>query len=383
MNILLNQLIACFNFFNLNRIYAFPDQDDTKQMLAKLGAIFKASGDYEEFYKYRQHLYSVIPDRTARKHAAQQLENMIREKIELWKNDYIIPQKKASTAYISQEIIEGFIKKKDGFDYKKLISTMRELNFNIAAEQPYSAKALIRGILDHIPPLFGCSTFIEIVDNYHWGESEKKYMKQLLDFKDKTHSVLHAQISEKEDLVTMDDIPPRIKLNTLLQECLYKGITLEKSKELKTIKPKVSQKLQIEIVNKEVSWANHACDFPRMVWNSFRLVLRIDNFRSNTSDYISVALRAKGNDSKDGFYNFSNFIFEGTSKDNEFRANDPFEIGANKVKTVGLFISDTPVRTQGQRQMPDFDRDTLELIVTARSGQVITIQIPSSWIKKG
>lgn len=383
MKILLDQLIACFNFLNLNRIYAFPDQNDTKEMLAKLGAIFKASGDYDEFYKYRQHLYSVIEDRKTRKHAVQQLENMIREKIELWKYGSIISPIKPSSNYINQEIIEGFINKKDGFNYTKLVNMLRELNFNIAIRNPYSAKALIRGILDHIPPLIGCITFNEVTYSYSWGESEKKYVRQLLDFKDEAHSVLHAQISDKKDLVTIDDIPPRIKLNTLLQECLNKGVPFDKSKIVKLRKTKTSQRLQVEILNKEVNWANHACDFPSMVWASFKLALKIDNYKSNLTDYVFVALRAKGNDSNNGMFNFTNFVFGGTNKDNEFRPNEPFEIGANKVKQVVVFISDTAVGTSGQRQMPDVDIDTLQLIVSAQSGQVITNLIPPGWITRG
>jgi hypothetical protein len=44
-------------------------------------------------------------------------------------------------------------------------------------------------------------------------------MRKLLDFKLQADDVLHRQISNKADLLGLDDAPPRAWVNRPLQEC--------------------------------------------------------------------------------------------------------------------------------------------------------------------
>jgi hypothetical protein len=44
-------------------------------------------------------------------------------------------------------------------------------------------------------------------------------MRKLLDFRLQADDVLHRQISNKADLLSLDDAPPRAWVNRLLQEC--------------------------------------------------------------------------------------------------------------------------------------------------------------------
>jgi hypothetical protein len=55
-----------------------------------------------------------------------------------------------------------------------------------------------------------------------WTQTDKKYAKKLLDFKLQGDDALHRQISEKTDLIGIDDLPPRTWLNRLLHECAGK-----------------------------------------------------------------------------------------------------------------------------------------------------------------
>ena len=49
--------------------------------------------------------------------------------------------------------------------------------------------------------------------------STKNYVRRLLDFKLQADDALHRQISAKTDMLGLDDMPPRIWVNRILQEC--------------------------------------------------------------------------------------------------------------------------------------------------------------------
>jgi hypothetical protein len=104
-------------------------------------------------------------------------------------------------------------------DRTKLLRLIDELNDNHCRGNAYAVHALLRAILDHIPPLLGCADFKAVANNYRWGRTDRGYMSRLLDFKLQADDVLHRQISPKADLLGLDDMPPRSWVNRLLQEC--------------------------------------------------------------------------------------------------------------------------------------------------------------------
>jgi hypothetical protein len=107
----------------------------------------------------------------------------------------------------------------DRFDRSKLLRLIDELNDNYARANGYAVHALLRAILDHIPPLLGSADFEAAVNNYRWSRTDRVYMRRLLDFKLQADDVLHRQISGKADLLSLEDVPPRAWVNRLLQEC--------------------------------------------------------------------------------------------------------------------------------------------------------------------
>lgn len=135
----------------------------------------------------------------------------------------IAPSRRAAP-YVEERLIAA-IRAKDGasqLDCAKLLQLIDELNDNYARENAYAAHALLRAILDHIPPILGCATFTEAANSYPWSQTDKRYVKRLLDFKLQGDDVLHRQISDKTDLLGMDDLPPRAWVNRLVQECAEK-----------------------------------------------------------------------------------------------------------------------------------------------------------------
>lgn len=124
-------------------------------------------------------------------------------------------------SYIDAQVIAA-IKAKEGtdrFDRSKLLRLIEELNDNYVRGNGYAAHALLRAILNHVPPLLGSADFAAAVNNYKWNRTDRSYMRKLLDFKLQADDVLHRQVSSKADLLSLDDVPPRAWVNRLLQVC--------------------------------------------------------------------------------------------------------------------------------------------------------------------
>jgi hypothetical protein len=104
-------------------------------------------------------------------------------------------------------------------DAAKLVRLIGELNDNYSRGNAYAAHALLRAILDHIPPLLGCGDFAAVVSNHRWSRADRSYVRKLSDFRLQANDALHRQMSRHTDLLGLDDMPPRIWVNRLLQEC--------------------------------------------------------------------------------------------------------------------------------------------------------------------
>ena len=108
-------------------------------------------------------------------------------------------------------------------DITKLLRLINELNDNCARGHAYAAHALLRAILDHIPPMLGCASFAAVASNHRWSRTDKGYMSRLLDFRLQADDALHRQISRRPDLLSLEDLPSRTWVNRLLQECADPG----------------------------------------------------------------------------------------------------------------------------------------------------------------
>jgi len=109
-----------------------------------------------------------------------------------------------------------------GLDPGKLTRLVAELNDNYSRGNAYAAHALLRAILDHIPPLLGCADFKAAANNYPWSRTDRGYARRLLDFKLQADDALHRQISMRTAPLDIDDMPPKVWVNRILQECADK-----------------------------------------------------------------------------------------------------------------------------------------------------------------
>jgi len=120
-----------------------------------------------------------------------------------------------STVIASIEALVG----RDQFDYAKLLGLVKELNDSYRRGNSYASHALLRAILDHVPPMLGCADFRAVAGSTRWGRTDRAYVRKLLDFRLQANDVMHRQISRQPDLLGLDDMPPRSWVNRLLQEC--------------------------------------------------------------------------------------------------------------------------------------------------------------------
>lgn len=58
---------------------------------------------------------------------------------------------------------------KSQFNVARLLRPIDELNDNYEQRNSYAAHALLRAILDHIPPILGQPDFNAVANNHSWG----------------------------------------------------------------------------------------------------------------------------------------------------------------------------------------------------------------------
>lgn len=126
--------------------------------------------------------------------------------------------------YVNNNLIEE-LKAKQGhtrLSPDKLLQLMRELNACFRDGHAYACHALVRAIIDHVPPILGCQSFEQVVSNYQWTRTDKKYVQRLLEFKVQADDVMHRHIRTSRGVITMHDLPNSGYINALLRECIDK-----------------------------------------------------------------------------------------------------------------------------------------------------------------
>ncbi|GAA0711734.1 hypothetical protein GCM10010199_09370 [Dactylosporangium roseum] len=134
------------------------------------------------------------------------------------------PQSPAEHGSYVDERVFDLVRQSDGarWDCTKLLALLRELDDNYRAGNAYAAHALLRAVMDHIPPLFGETTFAPVANNHPWGKTDGRYMKRLVHFRDQADDVMHRQISRTPCVLTMEDMPARAAVNRFLLGCVSK-----------------------------------------------------------------------------------------------------------------------------------------------------------------
>ena len=106
------------------------------------------------------------------------------------------------------------------FDFKKLVRLCEEINSAYGQQCYYATAMLVRGLLDHVPPLFGFRTFSEVANNYAGGgRSFKETMHHLENASRKIGDAhLHMPIRKSETLPNAQQVNCGQQLDVLLSE---------------------------------------------------------------------------------------------------------------------------------------------------------------------
>ncbi|MEO1093342.1 MAG: hypothetical protein AAFX01_00390 [Cyanobacteria bacterium J06638_28] len=105
------------------------------------------------------------------------------------------------------------------FDLSKLIRICEELNLCFSNDSYFSTLMLVRSILDHVPPIFGCKTFPEVANSYNGGSSFKEAMQRLEKSARKlADAYLHLQVRSSESLPNHTQVNFNSELDFLLGE---------------------------------------------------------------------------------------------------------------------------------------------------------------------
>lgn len=106
------------------------------------------------------------------------------------------------------------------FDFKKLIRLCEELNIASREDCYFAIGMLMRGLLDHVPPVFGVKSFSEVANNYVGGTKSFKDTMLHLDTAAKkiADGLLHTQIRKSETLPNRQQVNFGPALDVLLGE---------------------------------------------------------------------------------------------------------------------------------------------------------------------
>lgn len=108
----------------------------------------------------------------------------------------------------------------DCFDLKKLIRICEEINTAYREKCYFATAMLTRGLLNHVPPLFGKNTFSEVANNYSGGG--KSFKDAMLHLEGAARKVadahLHLPIRKSETLLTQQQVNFSSQLDVLLSE---------------------------------------------------------------------------------------------------------------------------------------------------------------------
>lgn len=110
------------------------------------------------------------------------------------------------------------------FDFRKLIRLCEEINTVYREGCYFATGMLMRGLLDHVPPLFGKNTFTEVANNYSGGG--ESFGKNMLHLDKAARKIadghLHTRIRKSETLPVAQQVNFAPQLDVLLSEIVRK-----------------------------------------------------------------------------------------------------------------------------------------------------------------
>lgn len=282
--------------------------------------------------------------------------------------------------YISSDIIEGFKKYSGPFKTKRLINLLKRINICMSDDDKESTISLLRESLDISCSLLGYTTFESACNSHPWSSGTKQRVEELQKWRRSFSITMHQPLSDKDVDISL---PIGTYLNEYLQECLKHGSQnkMDDYKRRMGEEKPAGPKIKIELVpdrdgRVHVNYDKFGID--RYIVNGFQFVLRIDNTRNNSPEFISARLEAGNGDRG---WVAKNFIFETNREKPD--PNKPYKIVEKDLQIrVRLLLSEHEIETGDHNRIPrpNIDKDTIFLYISLYSGKEITIKIKPGWL---
>lgn len=124
--------------------------------------------------------------------------------------------KSAATPYVSKSRIAEIRQLRSAdFDLRRLIRLCEELNRCFGANFFFATAALVRTIINHVPPIFGAKTFAEVANNVGGKSVKKSFLRLETASRDISNDLLHQQIQKREVLPTAIQVDFKNELDVL------------------------------------------------------------------------------------------------------------------------------------------------------------------------
>ena len=104
------------------------------------------------------------------------------------------------------------------FDLGRVVRLCEELNSSLGSGNFFAIAFLVRAILDHIPPVFGCGNFAEVANNYATKSMRRSFTSLDSSVRNISDALLHQQIRKRESLPNLVTVNSSKELDVLLGE---------------------------------------------------------------------------------------------------------------------------------------------------------------------
>jgi hypothetical protein len=130
------------------------------------------------------------------------------------------PLAQAKSVYVEpSRILDLQRAKSAAWDLSRLAQLCVELNSANSNANHMTVAILVRAIVDHLPPVFGCTTFAEVANNYAGTKSFKASMQNLdRSLRNIADAHLHTHIRRNEVLPNATQVDFKSDLDVLLAE---------------------------------------------------------------------------------------------------------------------------------------------------------------------
>ena len=218
---ILEKLEALYNLDEVKK--GFSSQQDCIDWGNKVAPLLKFNSQYYSNFLQSLHKmnlplssYTLGPALTIMKSQVQMAIEELKMELEHDANH----KENSQEMYIDETRIQELMNiSNKNFDLSKLVQILNELNTCYNKKCYISVILLIRALIDHVSPIFGCKKFSEVANNYKGSKSFKESMLRLENSSRKiADQYLHCQIRRSETLPNKTQINFSNDIDVLLSE---------------------------------------------------------------------------------------------------------------------------------------------------------------------